>query len=59
SNKRCYQARQAAQKSLEKRQAVSHNKIITEIKALLLDFNQEQLDDIYKILTKLMNNETI
>ncbi|RIB29969.1 hypothetical protein C2G38_2027258 [Gigaspora rosea] len=59
SNKRRYQARQAAQKSLEKRQAVSHNKIITEIEALLLDLNQEQLDDIYKILTKLMNNETI
>ncbi|RIB03308.1 hypothetical protein C2G38_2049364 [Gigaspora rosea] len=59
SNKRRYQARQAAQKSLEKRQAVSYNKIITEIEALLLGLNQEQLDDIYKILTKLMNNKTI
>ncbi|CAG8682155.1 13956_t:CDS:2, partial [Cetraspora pellucida] len=56
---RRYQARQAAQKSLEKRQAVSHNKIIIEIEALLLDLNQEQFDDIYKVLTKLMNNETV
>ncbi|CAG8467711.1 7793_t:CDS:2, partial [Dentiscutata heterogama] len=59
SSNRRYQARQAARKSLEKRQAISHNKIIAEIKALILDLNQEQLNDIYKVLMKLMNNETI
>ncbi|CAG8762742.1 6437_t:CDS:1, partial [Racocetra persica] len=43
---------QAAQKSVKKCQAISHNKNITEIKALLSNLNQEQLDNIYKILMK-------
>ncbi|CAG8744660.1 17338_t:CDS:1, partial [Racocetra fulgida] len=41
-----------AQKSVEKRQAISRNKNITEIKALLSDLDQEQLNNIYKILMK-------
>ncbi|CAG8593978.1 14724_t:CDS:2 [Gigaspora rosea] len=59
SYKRRYQARQAAQKSLEKRQTISCNKTIAEIQALLLDLNQEQLDDIYKRLIELSRNEII
>ncbi|CAG8706382.1 3198_t:CDS:1, partial [Dentiscutata heterogama] len=59
SYKRYYQARQAAQKSLEKSQIVSQNKMIAEIQDLLFDLNQEQLADIHKILTELSNNKVV
>ncbi|CAG8847162.1 35603_t:CDS:1, partial [Gigaspora margarita] len=59
NHKQRYQACQAAQKSLEKCQTISCNKTITEIQALLLDLNQEQLDNIYKRLIELSKNEII
>ncbi|KAF0412769.1 hypothetical protein F8M41_007860 [Gigaspora margarita] len=43
------QARQAAQKSVEKRQAISRNR---KSQSLINDLDQEQLDNIYKMLTK-------
>ncbi|CAG8437467.1 1554_t:CDS:2 [Dentiscutata heterogama] len=52
-------ARQAAQKSLEKHQIVSQNKMIAEIQDLLFDLNQEQLADTYKILIELSNNKVV
>ncbi|CAG8582869.1 14601_t:CDS:2, partial [Gigaspora rosea] len=53
SNKRRYQAREAAKKSLEKRY---HNKVLEQVTSQLAVIYQEQLVAVHQILSELPNN---
>ncbi|RIB26582.1 hypothetical protein C2G38_2138235 [Gigaspora rosea] len=56
SNKRRYQAREAAKKSLEKRY---HNKVLEQVTSQLAVIYQEQLVAVHQILSELPNNGSV
>ncbi|CAG8824284.1 32090_t:CDS:1, partial [Racocetra persica] len=59
TNNVTYQARQAAQKSLEKHYNTSHNKVIEQITSQLVVMNQEQLVTVCQMLSEFSNNKSI